>query len=159
MTTRNGLAGDEVISALQKSIRRGKEKDACEFAYEMYITSPQFEEKLWRRLLAISVEDIGMGNPIAALMINNLNMMRKEFQYNESDRAMFFSSCHSLLMRIRERSFLRSFKNIVIKSFAMGYVPEIPDIALDKHTTRGQEMGRGSEHFLHEASKVIRKQK
>ena len=28
MTTRNGLAGDEVISALQKSIRRGKEKDA-----------------------------------------------------------------------------------------------------------------------------------
>lgn len=56
----------------------------------MYITSPQFEEKLWRRLLAISVEDIGMGNPIAALMINNLNMMRKEFQYNESDRAMFF---------------------------------------------------------------------
>ena len=37
----------------------------------------------------------------------------------------------------------------------MGYVPEIPDIALDKHTTRGQEMGRGSEHFLHEASKVI----
>ena len=26
MTTRNGLRGDEVISALQKSIRRGKEK-------------------------------------------------------------------------------------------------------------------------------------
>ena len=35
MTTRNGLRGDEVISALQKSIRRGKEKEACEFAYEM----------------------------------------------------------------------------------------------------------------------------
>ena len=31
MTTRNGLKGDEVISALQKSIRRGKEKAACEF--------------------------------------------------------------------------------------------------------------------------------
>ncbi|MGX7156598.1 hypothetical protein ACWOC7_15575, partial [Enterococcus rivorum] len=46
-------------------------------------------------------------------------------------------------------------KNIVIKNFAMGYVPEVPDIALDKHTTRGMEMGRGSEHFLHEASKVI----
>ncbi len=79
MTTRNGLRGDEAISALQKSIRRGKEKEACEFAYEMYITSPQFEEKLWRRLLAISVEDVGMGNPMAAIMINNLNAMRKEF--------------------------------------------------------------------------------
>ena len=54
--TRNGLPGDEVISALQKSIRRGDERKACEFAYEMYITSPAWEEKLWRRLLAISVE-------------------------------------------------------------------------------------------------------
>ncbi len=79
-TTRNGLAGDEVISALQKSIRRGYERAACEFAYEMYITSPQYEEKLWRRLLAISVEDIGMGNPEAAIMVNNFNQMRKEFQ-------------------------------------------------------------------------------
>ena len=46
--TRNGLAADEVISALQKSIRKGKERAACEFAYEMYISSPQMEEKLWR---------------------------------------------------------------------------------------------------------------
>ncbi|MFR0665515.1 MAG: hypothetical protein ACLSIF_01675 [Faecalimonas umbilicata] len=28
-------------------------------------------------------------------------------------------------------------------------------MALDKHTRRGQEMGRDSFHFLHEASKVI----
>src|SRR5699024_2689061 len=85
-TTRNGLAGDEVISALQKSIRKGYEKEACEFAYEMYITSPQFEDKLWRRLLAISVEDIGMGNPEAAVMINSLNQMRREFQDRKSTR-------------------------------------------------------------------------
>lgn len=155
MTTRNNLQGDEVISALQKSIRRGNEKAACEFAYEMYITSPQFEEKLWRRLLAISVEDIGMGNPTAAIMINNLNQMRKEFQYNESDRAMFFFHAIRFLCGSEKDRSSDLLKNIVIKSFAMGYVPEIPDIALDKHTTRGQKMGRGSEHFLHEASKVI----
>lgn len=155
MTTRNGLRGDEVISALQKSIRRGKEKDACEFAYEMYITSPQFEEKLWRRLLAISVEDVGMGNPLAAIMINNLNMMRREFQYNESDRAMYFFHAIRYLCDSEKDRSSDLLKNIVIKSFAMGYIPEIPDIALDKHTTRGQEMGRGSEHFLYEASKVI----
>ena len=45
--TRNGLPGDEVISALQKSIRRGNERAACEFAYEMYITSPAWEESAW----------------------------------------------------------------------------------------------------------------
>ena len=155
MLTRNGLRGDEVISALQKLIRRGKEKEACEIAYEMYITSPQFEEKLWRRLLAISVEDIGMGNPMSAIMINNLNIMRKEFQYNESDRAMFFFHAIRYLCGSEKDRSSDLLKNIVIKNFAMGYVPEIPDIALDKHTIRGQEMGRGSEHFLHEASKVI----
>ena len=42
ITTKNGYAGDEVISALQKSIRRGLEEQACMFAYEMYISSPQF---------------------------------------------------------------------------------------------------------------------
>ena len=47
ITTRNGYACDEVISALQKSIRRGLEEQACMFAYELYISSPQLEEKLW----------------------------------------------------------------------------------------------------------------
>ncbi len=154
ITTRNGLAGDEVISALQKSIRRGYEKEACEFAYEMYITSPQFEEKLWRRLLAISVEDIGMGNPEAAIMINSLNQMRKEFQYNESDRLMYIIHAIRYLCNSEKDRSSDLLKNIVIKSFAMGYVPEIPEYALDKHTTRGLEMGRDSNHFLNEASKV-----
>lgn len=153
--TRNGLAGDEVISALQKSIRRGKEKEACEFAYEMYITSPQFEEKLWRRLLAISVEDIGFGNIEAAMMIHSLNQMRQAFHYNESDRAMFFIHAIRYLCQSEKDRSSDLLKNIVIKNFAMGYVPEIPDIALDKHTTRGKEMGRGSEHFFYEASKVF----
>ena len=39
-----------MVAMLQKAIRRGKEEDALHAAYEMYITSPQFEEKLWRRL-------------------------------------------------------------------------------------------------------------
>ena len=157
--TRNGLNGDEVISALQKSIRRGKERDACEFAYEMYITSPQFEEKLWRRLLAISVEDIGMGNTNAPIFIHSLNQMRKEFQYNEADRAMFFVHAIRYLCQSEKDRSSDLLKNIVIKNFAMGYVTEIPDIAFDKHTTRGKKMGRGSEHFLNEASIVIPQKK
>ena len=79
ITTRNGYCCDEVISALQKSIRRANEEDACKFAYELYITSPELEEKMWRRLLTISVEDIGMGNPMAAVVVNSLFQMRKEF--------------------------------------------------------------------------------
>lgn len=153
--TRNNLHADEVISALQKSIRRAKEKEACEFAYELFISGPQFEEKLWRRLLTISVEDIGMGNPYAPVIINNLNDMRKNFVYDEADRAMYFFHAIRILCASEKDRSSDLLKNIVIKSFAMGYVPEIPDYALDKHTTRGAAMGRGSEHFLNEASKVI----
>ena len=69
VTTRNGISGDEIISMLQKSIRRGMEHNALAAAYEMYITSPQFEDKMWRRLLAISVEDIGFGDVHAPELI------------------------------------------------------------------------------------------
>ena len=57
-TTKNGYHADEVISALQKCIRRGLEEKAAMFAYELYLTSPELEEKMWSRLMTISVEDI-----------------------------------------------------------------------------------------------------
>lgn len=154
ITTRNGYAGDEVISALQKSIRRGLEEQACMFAYEMYISSPQLEEKLWRRLLTISVEDIGMGNPMAAIMVNNLYQMSKQFDYADGDKPMYFIHAIRYLCSSEKDRSSDLLKNICIKSFAMGKFPEIPDYALDKHTQRGQAMGRDSFHFLNEASKV-----
>ena len=153
--TRNGLNGDEVISSLQKSIRRGLEEQACEFAYEMYITSPQMEEKLWRRLLTITVEDIGMGDPMACIIVNNLYEMRKRFSYADGDRPIYFIHAIRYLCKCQKDRSSDLLKNIVIKGFAMGKVPEIPDYALDKHTVRGAEMGRDSFHFLNEASKVI----
>ncbi len=153
--TRNGFISEEIISSLQKSIRRGKEEDACAFAYELYITSPQAEDKLWRRLIAISVEDIGMGNPQAAVLVNNLHDMSRKFVYADGDRPLFFFHAIRYLCACEKDRSSDLLKNIVAKSFAMGYLPEIPDIALDKHTTRGKEMGRDSFHFLNEASKVI----
>ena len=154
ITTRNGYAGDEVISALQKSIRRGLEEQACMFAYELYISSPQLEEKLWRRLLTISVEDIGMGNPMAAIVVNNLYQMSREFDYADGDRPIYFIHAIRYMCQSEKDRSSDLLKNICIKSFAMGKLPEIPDYALDKHTQRGQALGRDSFHFLNEASKV-----
>ena len=154
ITTRNGYAGDEVISALQKSIRRGLEEQACMFAYELYISSSQLEEKLWRRLLTISVEDIGMGNPMASVVVNNLYQMSREFDYADGDRPIYFIHAIRYMCQSEKDRSSDLLKNICIKSFAMGKLPEIPDYALDKHTQRGQAMGRDSFHFLNEASRV-----
>lgn len=90
MTTRNGFSADEIISSFQKAIRRNMVEEACEFAYELYISSPELEDKLWRRILTISVEDIGMGDPSAVIIINNLNQVRKEYSYADGDRPLFF---------------------------------------------------------------------
>lgn len=155
ITTRNGFAGDEVISALQKSIRRGLEEQAVMFAYEMYISSPEFEEKMWKRLLTISVEDIGMGDPLASVVVNSLYDIRNKFAYDDVDRPLYFVHAIRYLCQSEKDRSSDLLKNICIKSYAMGRLPEIPDYALDKHTKRGQEIGRDSFHFLNEASMVI----
>ena len=46
ITTRNGYCCDEVISALQKSIRRANEEDACKFA-DVETTPYDFRRRYW----------------------------------------------------------------------------------------------------------------
>lgn len=153
--TRNGLVLAEVTSALQKSIRRGWTEKACEFVYEIYITSPLLVDHLWSRLMTISVEDIGFGNKEVMGQVYMLNEVRKNFPYRSVDQPIFFIHAIRLLCESEKDRSSDLLKNIVIKKFAMGYIPEIPEIALDKHTRRGRASGKDSFHFLHEASKVV----
>ena len=153
--TRNGIPGDEIISMLQKSIRRGLEHNALCAAYEMYITSPHFEDKMWRRLLSISVEDIGFGDVYAPELIYTLNNMRKEFLYQDGDRPMFFIHAIRYLCRQKKERSSDNVKNMVIKDFAHGRTVEVPDYAYDVHTVKGRAMGRDEMQFLTEASRVI----
>ncbi len=155
VTTRNKIPGDEIISMLQKSIRRNKPHDALCAAYEMYITSPQFEDKMWRRLLAISVEDIGFGNTDAPSVIYTLNNIRKEFPYTDGDRPIFFVHAIRFLCKQQKERSSDNIKNMVIKDFKHGRGAKVPDYAYDIHTLKGREMGRDEVHFLTEASKVI----
>ena len=154
ITTRNGISGDLVVSALQKSIRRGLTEEAVTFAYEMYITSEQFEDKLWRRLQAISVEDVGFGDVSAPILINALNQMRQNFPYTDGDRPIFFVHAIRYLAAAKKDRTTDNLKNIIKTEFAYGRTPEIPDFALDMHTQKGRAMGRDFKHFLAEGSRV-----
>ena len=154
VTTRNGIQGDLVISALQKSIRRGLAEEAVTFAYEMYITSVQFEEKLWRRLQAIAVEDIGFGDLSAPVLINALNQMRQNFPYTDPDRPIFFVHAIRYLAAAKKDRTSDNLKNIVKTEFEYGRKPIIPDFAIDMHTEKGRSIGRDFKHFLEEGSRV-----
>ena len=126
------------------------------FAYELYITSQFHEEKLWNRLLVISVEDIGFGDVNALIVVKTLNEMRKEYPYLDGDRPIFFLYAIRYLCRQKKERSTDHIKNIIMKENAKGEIPEIPDYAYDMHTNKGRfELGRDVFYFLDEASKVI----
>src|SRR5436190_17404349 len=60
----HGIPVDDLVSVLQKEIRRSRIDNAVLAAYEMFITSPDVAQHLWRRLRLIAVEDVGMGLPM-----------------------------------------------------------------------------------------------
>lgn len=152
--TRNGFSGDEIISMLQKSIRRGLVEDAIKAAYEMYITSPQFEEKLWRRLQMISIEDIGFGEPFAPIYVRTLNQMRQDTIYADGDRPFYFIQAIRYMCKCHKDRSTDYYYNKVKVDFKHGDTLTVPDYALDMHTKRGRDMGRDITYFVKEASRV-----
>ena len=149
--TRNGLHADEVISALQKSIRHADEDTAIRCGYEMYVTSMELENYLWRRLSVISVEDIGFGEPTAPILIQTLKTMREEFPYSLSgSRALFLFQAIRYLCKCRKERSSDTIKTIVIEEYKRGEYAKLPteyDI-YDWHTKKGREGGRTYLDFL-----------
>jgi replication-associated recombination protein RarA len=154
-STEHGFPADEVISALQKSIRRGLLENALLLAYEMYITSPEMEQMLWSRLGVISVEDIGLGNAQAPILVDTLFQMHQRYPRPEHDRFLFAAHAVRVLAGGQKDRTTDEMATWAKQSIGLGErLPEIPDVALDMHTRRGQDLGRDYRWFLEEASQV-----
>jgi replication-associated recombination protein RarA len=154
-TTENGFAADEVISALQKSIRRGLMENAVLLAWEMFLTSPEMEEKLWSRLTVIAVEDVGLGNPQAPILIETLYQQHARTPRPLGDRFLFAAHAIRVLATSPKDRVSDDLVNWAKHATALGEArPEIIDVARDMHTASGQAMGRDYRFFMEEASKV-----
>jgi replication-associated recombination protein RarA len=64
---KSGTPFDEVMSGLQKMIRRGKEREALILAQELFDNG--FHAAVARRLMIISAEDIGLANPAVVAQV------------------------------------------------------------------------------------------
>lgn len=147
--TIHDLPADEVISTLQKEIRRGNVENACLVAYEMIHTSAELERFLWDRLAIISVEDIGFGEVNAPVMIDSLERLSQRFGRNTGDRYLFaIHAVHYLATRFKDRTADELYCWIEQKVQEEGLRPAIPDYAIDMHTARGIAMGRKERHFM-----------
>lgn len=156
--TRNSFPADEVISALQKEIRRGNVENAALLAYEMLVTSAELEAKLWGRLQVIAVEDVGPGDWNAPILINALHEIAQRFERAgyPPDRGLFaIHAVRYLATRTKDRSSDEMYNWIQHAAAEEGLRPIIPDYALDRHTARGAQMGRGRRHFYEEAARVV----
>jgi len=155
-TTEHGFAADEVISALQKCLRRGMLDNALLLGWEMFVTSPELEDKLWSRLCVIAVEDVGFGNLQAPVLIETLFQQHLRYPRPLGDRFLFAAHAIRVIATSGKDRSSDDMVNWAMRGVALGeLLPEIPDFALDMHTGRGQQMGRDYRFFMEEASKVI----
>jgi len=153
--TAHGLAADQVISALQKEIRRGNTENAVLLAYEMALTSPALEDYLWQRLMVIAVEDVGFGQPQAPILVNALYQMLQTFDRSVAERKLFAVHAVRFLCGCRKDRSSDEMINWAMRAVAIGQArPQIPDYALDMHTAEGRARGRGIRHFLSEGAQL-----
>jgi len=68
--TNGGYKLDEVVSALQKEIRRGNEEQSLYWALEL--AESGYLKLLMTRLQVIASEDIGLADSNAAILINSM---------------------------------------------------------------------------------------
>jgi replication-associated recombination protein RarA len=137
----HGVRVDDLVSVLQKEIRRGHVDNAVLAAYEMFLTSPDVAQHLWRRLRLIAVEDVGMGLPMAPVLIDVLHR-----DFNASPGGVWMVACHAVRLLAsapKDRTGAEHADWVVAKVALGEALVEVPDYAHCVHTRAGQEMGRG----------------
>jgi replication-associated recombination protein RarA len=153
ITTVGGYDGSEVVSALQKCVRRGQEKEALFWAVELYNSG--YAEWCWKRLRIMSSEDVGLAERGISADIFALWSMFKEAAKNKEDKAepqrLFLTHAVFLLCRARKSRLIDWALIWAWLCHNFRKLP-IPDVALDKHTERGRMKKRSWAHFFDEGS-------
>jgi replication-associated recombination protein RarA len=153
--TVSGYAADEVISALQKEIRRGRLETAAYFALELLESG--FEEKVWERLMVIAVEDVADSS--CAVKVHALRENYKELgDAKPWDKHMQVIKAVQMLVEAKKDRIVSELYDYLQLKRKEGYKPAIPKYALDMHTKKGKEEGKDYLHFLEVSSKVTNEQ-
>lgn len=152
--TKHGYSFYEVASAFQKSIRRCDEKQAMYWAVELYESG--YQKYAWKRMLIMSCEDVGLGDPTANSVIVGLKQTY-DFLASLKERSLpeklpFTQAVLHLVHAWKSR-----YVDLAISVYWQENANnkyEMPDYVYDMHTLKGKQMGRGLEHFYSEAAKI-----
>lgn len=152
LRTASGYPLDEVTSALQKEIRRGNPMEAGYWALELQRSG--YWKHLWKRLTIIASEDIG--DPDIVVLVGAL---REGFAFCEkaSKTTMhWILAAHAVLAmcEVEKTRKVDHFAYLLQMRYEEDWRLEVPDYAVDMHTTRGKRLGRDIGHFFQEGAKI-----
>jgi len=152
LLTRKDYDFFESASAMQKAIRRSDEQVALFFSTELYLSG--YRKYVWKRLLIIASEDIGLADPN---LVTKIVSLKQSCDWISEIATKGFDDIiplvHAVLLMCRcEKS--RLVDNAKIWAMKEKHNMEVPDYALDKHTKRGKIKGRGLDHFFEEGAKL-----
>ncbi len=156
--TLHNLNTFDCLSAMQKCIRRGMEREAMQFACELGHTSKAFATMVANRLQVISHEDVGLAAAeLIPLVATCCEQARKWYEPEKLGkwRMPIGTAIRALARAAKSREGDHFQAAIGLANELEGDTPEIPDWAYDQHTLRGRKLGRGVEHFRQESTKLV----
>jgi len=130
--TKNGYDKSEVVSALQKAIRRGNEEQALYWASELMESNEQY--RMWRRLIVIAAEDVGLADPD---MLPKIMLFKQAHDMGREWNIPFLAIM--MLCRApknREADDAAWYYEVRRKE---GWKIQMPPEAIDGHTGRGRQ--------------------
>jgi hypothetical protein len=110
---------------------------------------PRYEHYLWRRLLVIVNEDIGLANVNAIRMVPEFRRQYFEFRAYRRE-CLPLANCILMMCRSPKARLADEFLACTLYERAMGLELNIPEYALDKYTLKGRQAGRGFDHWFME---------
>jgi replication-associated recombination protein RarA len=157
--TKNGLPAMACVSAMQKCIRRGLEREAFEFAVELMQTSKAFHSMVCKRLQIVSHEDIDTGRQPHVVPFVRAACEQALAWYDPekpgASRLAIGNAIRMMARAAKSREGDHFAAAIGLRAQLEGYAPTIPDWANDRHTLAGRKLGRGLDHFREEGAKLV----
>jgi replication-associated recombination protein RarA len=157
--TRNGLPAMACVSAMQKCIRRGMEREAMEFACELMHTSKAFHSMVCKRLEIISHEDIDtQADPAIVPFV--ATAVAQAMRWYDGDklgasRLAIGNAIRLMCRAAKSREGDHFAAAIGLRAQLEGFASTIPDWANDQHTLAGKKLGRSLDHFRREGAKLV----
>ena len=156
LPTPNGFNPYELMSGLQKFIRRGLEEEALYCFYEL--EAANLYNVAQNRLAIIIYEDCGIENPELLNSIPfHIEQMNKWYKSKNGAWRLVLGNIILQACRGKRSRIADYFVCSVAFRRVNGWVLDLNkhDYIFDKHTSKGKKLGRGMKHFFDEAVKIV----